>query len=52
MVVHIYYSEKFVNEDFNKFSSFSGIEKIHIRSENGNTLCIKEVDGNMVITNE
>ena len=54
MIVHIYYKEnkKFVSQDYNKFTSISGIEKIHIRSNNGNTFSIKEVDGNMIIINE
>lgn len=54
MIVHIYYkeNEEFVNQNVNKFTLVSDIEKIHIRSNNGNTFSIKEVDGNMIIINE
>lgn len=52
MIAHIYYKNKFVNQDESNFSSFNGVEKIRIRSNNGNTFCVKEVDGNMIIVNE
>ena len=51
MVAHFYYNEKLVNQDDNDFSSFSGIDRISIRSKNGqNTISIKEVDKNLVIS--
>lgn len=55
MIVHIDYkqNQKFVSQDDNFFSSFSGIEKVRIRSKDGlTTLCIKEIDDNLVIVNE
>lgn len=52
MTAHIYYNNKFVNQDESNFSCFSGVEKIRIRSNNGNTFCVKEVDDNMIIINE
>lgn len=53
MVVHIFYkeNEKFVAQNDNKFTTTYGVEKIRIRSNNGNTFSIKEVDGNMIIIN-
>ena len=53
MEAQLYYDKdnKFVAQDENEFSSLDGVTKIRIRTSNGDTLCIEEINGDMVITN-